>query len=99
MSGELVTLTLLIVFAVLSALEFSYPKRKLPLKQLRRSYQTNVSLFIFNSVVISLLSAMPLLMVAEHYSGWGLLSYIVNPAWKTLLSFLLLDLMLSCWHT
>jgi len=97
-SGELFTFTLLIVFAVLSALEFSYPKRRLPLKQLRQSYQTNVSLFIFNSVVISLLSAMPLLMVAEHYSGRGLLSYIVNPAWKTLLSFLLLDFMLYCWH-
>jgi sterol desaturase/sphingolipid hydroxylase (fatty acid hydroxylase superfamily) len=98
MSGELVTLTLLIVFAVLSALEFSYPKRKLPLKQLRRSYQTNVSLFIFNSIVISLLSAAPLLMVAEHYSDRGPLSHISNPAWKALLSFLLLDLLLYFWH-
>jgi len=98
MSGELVTLTLLIIFAVLSALEFSYPKRKLPLKQLRRSYQTNVSLFIFNSIVISLLSAAPLLLVAEHYSNQGLLSYIANPAWKALLSFLVLDLLLYFWH-
>ncbi|MDD5412701.1 MAG: sterol desaturase family protein [Methylobacter sp.] len=98
MSGELVTFTLLIVFAVLSALEFSHPKRKLPLKQLRQSYQTNVSLLIFNSIVISLLSAAPLLMVAERYSDWGLLSYITNPAWKALLSFLLLDLLLYLWH-
>jgi sterol desaturase/sphingolipid hydroxylase (fatty acid hydroxylase superfamily) len=98
MSGELVTFTLLIVFTVLSALEFIYPKRKLPLKQLCRSYQTNVSLFVFNSIVISLLSAAPLLMVAEHYSNRGLLSHISNSAWKALLSFLLLDLMLYFWH-
>jgi len=98
MSGELATFTLLIAFVVLSALELNYPKRRLSLKQSRQSYRTNVSLFIFNSIVISLLSATPLLMVAEHYSNRGLLSYIANPAWKALLSFLLLDLMLYCWH-
>jgi len=98
MSGELATFTLLIVFAVLLALEISYPKRKLPFKQFRQSYQTNASLFVLNNIVISLLSAAPLLMVAENYSDQGLLSYISNPAWKTLLSFLLLDLMLYVWH-
>lgn len=98
MSGELATYSLLIAFVVLSALELNYPKRRLPLKQLRRSYQTNAGLFVFNSIVISLLSSTPLLMVAERYSNWGMLNYIANPAWKALLSFLLLDLMLYCWH-
>ncbi|MDO9269282.1 MAG: sterol desaturase family protein [Methylobacter sp.] len=98
MSGELATLILLIAFVVLSALELNYPKRRLSLKQARQSYQTNVSLFIFNSIVISLLSATPLLIVAEHYSDRGLLGYIANPAWKALLSFVLLDLMLYGWH-
>ncbi len=98
LSGELTAFTLLIAFAVLSALELNYPKRRLSLKQLHQSYQTNFSLFIFNSIVISLLSAAPLLMVAEHYSGRGLLSYIANPAWKALLSFLVLDLLLYFWH-
>ena len=98
MSGELATFILLIAFVVLSALELNYPKRSLSLKQLRQSYQTNVGLFVFNSIVISLLSATPLLMVAERYSDRGLLSYIANPAWKALLSFVLLDLLLYCWH-
>lgn len=98
LSGELATFILLIVFVVLSALEFNYPKRRLPVKQLRQSYRTNISLFIFNSVVISVLSATPLWMVAGHYSDRGLLSYISNPAWKALLSFLLLDLLLYFWH-
>jgi sterol desaturase/sphingolipid hydroxylase (fatty acid hydroxylase superfamily) len=97
MSGELATCTLIIAFVVLSALEYSFPKRRLSLKQLRRSYQTNVSLFIFNSLIISV-SVTPLLMVADRYSDRGLLSYIEGPAWKALLSFLLLDLLLYFWH-
>lgn len=97
-SGELATYSLLIAFAVLSALELNYPKRKLPLKQLRQSYRTNTGLFVFNSIVISLLSSTPLMMVADRYSNWGMLNFIANPAWKALLSFLLLDLMLYCWH-
>lgn len=98
MSGKLATFTLLLVFVVLSALELNHPERKLPLKQLRRSYQTNISLFIFNSIVISLLSATPLLMLADRYSDRGLLSYVEGPVWKTLLSFVLLDLLLYFWH-
>lgn len=96
--GELATFSPLIIFIVLSALELNYPKRSLPLKQLRQSYQTNIGLFVFNSIVISMLSAAPLLMMAERYSNWGMLNYIANPAWKALLSFLLLDLLLYCWH-
>ncbi|MBL6987214.1 MAG: sterol desaturase family protein [Methylobacter sp.] len=98
MSGELATFSLLIVFAILSALELNYPKRKLPLKQLRQSYQANVSLFVFNSIVISSLSVAPLMLAAQHFSGRGLLSYISNPAWKALLSFVLLDLLMYLWH-
>lgn len=98
LSAELATFSPLIAFVVLSALELNHPNRSLPLKQLRRSYQTNIGLFIFNSTVISLLSAMPLLMLADRYSDRGLLSYIANPAWKALLSFVLLDLLLYCWH-
>lgn len=98
MSGDLATFTLLIGFVVLSALEFNHPKRQLPLKQLRHSYRTNIGLFVFNSMVISLLSATPLLMLADRYSDRGLLIHIANPAWKALLSFVSLDLLLYCWH-
>jgi len=98
LSGDLATFSLLIAFVVLSAVELNHPERSLPLKQLRWSYRTNIGLFIFNSIVISLLSATPLVMLADQYSDRGLLSYIANPAWKALLSFVLLDLLLYCWH-
>jgi hypothetical protein len=38
------------------------------------------------------------MVVAEHYSDRGILSYISIPAWKALLSLLLLDLLLYLWH-
>ncbi|MDI1278880.1 sterol desaturase family protein [Methylobacter sp.] len=97
MPGVSAAFILLIAFVVLSILEFSFPKRRLPAKQLRQSYQTNAGLFIFNSLIISATLA-PLLMVADRYSDRGLLSYVEGPAWKALLSFLLLDLLLYCWH-
>jgi len=98
LSRELVTFTLLFAFVVLSAAELNYPKRSLPLKSLRKSYQTNAGLFVFNSIVVSSLSATPLMMVAKRYSGRGLLDHMYNPAWKALLSFLLLDLFVYFWH-
>jgi len=98
MSGKLATLTLFIAFVVLAVLELNNPKCRLTLKQSRQSYQTNVGLFVFNSLIISLLSATPLLMMANPNSDSGLLSYVVNPVWKALLSFLLLDLLLYWWH-
>ncbi len=97
MSGNLAAFILLIAFVALSVLEFSFPERRFPLKPLRQSYQTNAGLFIFNSLIISV-SVTPLLLVADRYSERGLLSYVEGPAWKALLSFLLLDLLLYCWH-
>jgi hypothetical protein len=52
--GELLALTLLMVFAVLSTLELRAPREKLPTKHLRQSYKTNIGLFIVNSIAMSL---------------------------------------------
>lgn len=98
LSEKLAAFTLLIVFVALSALELNYPKRRLSLNQLRRSYQTNIGLFIFNSLVVSFLTATPLVIIAEHARHPGLLNYIANPGWRALLSFVLLDLLLYFWH-
>jgi sterol desaturase/sphingolipid hydroxylase (fatty acid hydroxylase superfamily) len=96
--GEVLALTLLMVFAILITLERRAPKEKLPTKYLRQSYKTNLSLFIVNSIAMSLVSASSLLILAERYSNNGLLNAISSPAWKALLSFLLLDLLMYLWH-
>jgi sterol desaturase/sphingolipid hydroxylase (fatty acid hydroxylase superfamily) len=98
LSGKLAAFALFIAFIVLVALELNCPKRRLPVKQLRRSYQTNAGLFVFNSLIISLLSATPLFMIANPYPDSGLLSHVAHPVAKALLSFVLLDLLLYWWH-
>lgn len=104
LSGESAALILLVFFGVLSSVEFLFPREGLPKKRLYMSYQTNISLFIFNSTVMSLLSVSSLFILAEHYSERGLLRYLsqyvvqVPYAAQAVLSFLLLDLLLYLWH-
>ena len=96
--GEVLALTLLMGFAILSTLDFHAPREKLPKKHLRQSYKTNIGLFIVNSLAMSLVSATSLLMLAGRYSDKGLLSTLSSPAWKAVLSFLLLDLLMFDTH-
>ena len=98
MPGTVLALTLLMVFALLSTVESHAPREKWALKHLRLSYKTNISLFIINSIAMSLVSTSSLLILAERYSAKGLLNTISSPAWKAVLSFLLLDLFMYLWH-
>lgn len=98
LSGELAAFVLLVFFGLFSTLEFIFPREKLPTKALRRSYKTNISLFVFNSTVMSLLSISSLFLLAQRYSHQGLLRYLDNPLWQAVLSFVLLDLLLYLWH-
>jgi hypothetical protein len=47
---------------------------------------------------MSLLSAPSLFILAEQYADKGLFSYIPNPVWKAVVSFLAMDLLLYCLH-
>ncbi|MGZ8903765.1 MAG: sterol desaturase family protein [Methylobacter sp.] len=98
LSGELATSILLVFFALFSSLEFLFPRKTLPKKSLRQSYKTNISLLIFNSTVMSLLSVSALFMLAERFAEQGLLRYLSNPAGEAMLSFILLDLLRYLWH-
>lgn len=98
LSGELVASALLICFVGLSNLENRFPKISRPARQTRHSYQTNISLFVFNSLLISVFSVSTLFIIAEHFSRDGLLDGITNPALKAILAFLAVDLLLYFWH-
>lgn len=95
---ELTAVTLLVFFCLFSSLELLFPREKLPAKQWRLSYKTNINLFVFNSVLMSLLSVSSLFVLAQRFSYQGLLHYIASPLWRAALSFLLLDLLLYLWH-
>jgi sterol desaturase/sphingolipid hydroxylase (fatty acid hydroxylase superfamily) len=98
LTGELVAFTLLLCFVGLSNLEKRFPKISRPIKLTRQSYQTNISLFAFNNLLMSACSISTLYMIADHYSGSGLLSHVSSPALKVILSFLAFDLLLYFWH-
>ena len=97
-AGGVATYLLFMCFVLFLICEFHDPKEKLLPKQLRQSYRANIQLFIFNSVVMCLLSAPSLLIFAEQYSDKGLLNYIPNPVGRAVLSFLAMDLLLYLLH-
>jgi sterol desaturase/sphingolipid hydroxylase (fatty acid hydroxylase superfamily) len=98
LTGELVAFALLICFVGLSNVEYRLPKISRPARQTRQSYQTNISLFVFNSLLMSVCSVSTLFIIAEHYSSVGLLNEVSNPVLKALLAFLAVDLLLYFWH-
>ena len=97
-SGGLASFVLIMFFAFLVVIELNSPKEKLNLTQMQSSYLANIKLFVFNSLIISLLSIPSLLLLASHYADKGLLNAISNPIEKAVISFLAMDLMLYCLH-
>lgn len=89
---------ILAVFAVLLATEATFARKERRPKEYRRSYLANVGTFFINDTLLSLLSVSSLWLIADRYSGWGLLSAVPDPFLKAALSFLLLDLTLYLWH-
>jgi sterol desaturase/sphingolipid hydroxylase (fatty acid hydroxylase superfamily) len=97
-TGELAAFMLLLCFAGFANLEKRIPKIRRPASHTRQSYRTNIGLFVFNSVLMSLCSVSTLFLVATHYSGYGLLNYISHPVIKAGLAFVAMDLLLYGWH-
>ncbi len=91
-------LFLVAFFFTLAGAEFKTPYNNWPLKKWAESCHTNLNLFLFNNIALSLLSVSSLLLFAEQYSGFGLLSHMTSFGWKIILSFLLLDLVTYLWH-
>ena len=91
-------IAVLILFIALLALERRRPYAKTPNARLRESFSTNTSAFLFNNVVMSLLSVSSLLVVAQNYASVGLLAHMADGPLKWLASFVLFDLAVYFWH-
>lgn len=97
-SEQLQLLVILMAFIVMLVIEGRHACVERALKAFRQHYLTNIIIFVFNSVIMSLLSVYSLLTIAEQYASPGLLSQISNPVIKIVVSFMLLDLTLYFWH-
>jgi sterol desaturase/sphingolipid hydroxylase (fatty acid hydroxylase superfamily) len=79
-------------------IELLASRGKVDMKLRGWSYLVNLGTFFSNNIVMSLLSMSTLLLIAERYSQFGVLSTVDNPFTKLILSFILLDLTLYLWH-
>jgi sterol desaturase/sphingolipid hydroxylase (fatty acid hydroxylase superfamily) len=95
---DLLTLAFLGALGYFVYLEFQRPFLRPGLKAVKKSYSTNVTTFLVNDIALSLLSIPSLYLVAQGFSGFGLLSSMPDTPLKYLVAFLLLDLSLYLWH-
>lgn len=93
---DVLSAVILLTFACLMAFEVRRGVRGKPV--VRRSYRTNLCLFLFNDLLMSALSVSSLLVLAERHAGGGLLAGVSNPWLRGALALILLDLVLYLWH-
>lgn len=95
---EFLTIAMLILFITLIILELVKPFNKLNKKAYGSSFLTNTTAFIFNNIILSLLSASSLFLIAQNYSYLGLFGKMDESFVKFLISFLLFDLSIYIYH-
>jgi sterol desaturase/sphingolipid hydroxylase (fatty acid hydroxylase superfamily) len=92
------TIAMGVLFVLLLAMELIRPYRRFGKAVSESSITTNTAAFLFNNIILTLLSATSLFVIAQHYSHFGLLGGMDNGAVKFILSFLLYDFAVYTWH-
>jgi sterol desaturase/sphingolipid hydroxylase (fatty acid hydroxylase superfamily) len=96
--GDALALAFVLILAVLVLLEHRRPFLRPGKQVLKKSYGFNVITFLLNDFTLSLLSLPTLYLVADSFSGFGLLSDLEPGFLKFAIGFVLLDLTLYAWH-
>jgi len=96
-SSTFIILSLAAFFGLLYA-EKKHAYRKFDKTTTRESVLTNLSAFLFNNVVLTLVRATSLFFVAQQFAGFGLLRGMSEGPIRWLLTFLLYDLAIYGWH-
>lgn len=87
-----------LLFVVLLVLETIKPYRRFGARIAKSSIITNTSAFLFNNIILTVLSASSLFFIAQQFAGYGLLSGMENGVLKWLLCFVLFDLAIYLYH-
>ncbi|WP_206054872.1 hypothetical protein [Nitrosococcus wardiae] len=74
------------VFFLLLIMEILHPYRRFTKKITRDSLATNTTVFLFNDVILTLVSISSLFLIAQQYSHLGLLSGLDNGVFKWVVS-------------
>jgi sterol desaturase/sphingolipid hydroxylase (fatty acid hydroxylase superfamily) len=97
-SDDVLALVLILALVGFAIVELRKPYLRPGMKVIKNSYLTNVSLFLFNDITLSVLSIPALFLAAQQFAGIGLLSRMPDTFGKYLISFVLLDLAMFGWH-
>jgi sterol desaturase/sphingolipid hydroxylase (fatty acid hydroxylase superfamily) len=99
-SGSLFILFALamVAFVILLIVEKVYPYRHFSVKVYKESFVTNTTAFLVNNLILTTLRASSLFLIAQQFSGSGLLSHLPEGIVKWLLTFALFDLAIYAWH-
>lgn len=97
LNGGLFGLAILAFIGLLVYEKFK-PFREFSAKTYKESFVTNTSAFLLNNVILTTLKASSLFLVAQQFSGWGLLGGMEDSPLKWLLAFAFFDLAIYGWH-
>lgn len=88
----------IVAFVILLVFEKLRPYRVFSNKTYKESIVTNISAFFINNMILTVIKASSLFIVAQEFSGSGLLSGLDDGLIKSLLTFALFDLAIYIWH-
>ena len=97
-SDDVLALMVVATLIGLALIELKKPYLQPGIRTIKDSYLTNVTLFLFNDITLSVLSIPALYLAAQHFSGFGLLSGVPDGFLKYAVAFVLLDLAMYGWH-
>lgn len=97
-SDDVLALMVVATLIGLALIELRKPYLQPGIRTIKDSYLTNVTLFLFNDITLSVLSIPALYLAAQHFSGFGLLSGVPDGFLKYAVAFVLLDLAMYGWH-
>lgn len=88
----------MLAFVILLMIEKTKPYRPFPQKIYKESFVTNTTAFLVNNIILTVLRASSLFLLAQQFSGYGLLSGLSETPIKWLLAFACFDLAIYGWH-
>lgn len=88
----------IMAFLLLLAMEKYKPYRNFSHKVYKESIVTNTTAFLVNNVILTVLRASSLFLVAQQFSGFGVLAGLDNGPLKWLLAFAFFDFAIYVWH-
>ncbi|PPD03553.1 MAG: fatty acid hydroxylase [Methylobacter sp.] len=89
---------LILAFVTLVYFEKRKPYRVFAKSVHKQSFFTNISAFLINNVILTVIRASSLFFIAQQFAGHGILSGMSDGPVKWLLAFALFDLSIYVWH-